>query len=252
MTATLRRPPRPAMVVQRRPPPVPGADAHATRGPGRIGADDDQTPAPGHRSLAPARRGHPGTGVALRRRWHGVSRRNPCRRRPVSLRVERGEFVTVVGPSGCGKSTLLKIASGLLEHDARVASTSIATTSATCSRTPPCSRGAPCARNVELLAELRGMPTAERQPPSPGGDRYRRADRLRGPLPEVTVGRHEDAGVAGPHTDAAAAGVPVRRTLRRRRRDHPRAPERPDPGRCSRPRASPGCSSPTRSARPCS
>ena len=31
----------------------------------------------------------------------------------IDLRVERGEFVSVVGPSGCGKSTLLRIASGL-------------------------------------------------------------------------------------------------------------------------------------------
>lgn len=32
----------------------------------------------------------------------------------VSLRVERGELVTIVGPSGCGKSTLLKIIAGLV------------------------------------------------------------------------------------------------------------------------------------------
>ena len=31
----------------------------------------------------------------------------------VSLRVARGEFVTLLGPSGCGKSTLLKLVSGL-------------------------------------------------------------------------------------------------------------------------------------------
>jgi NitT/TauT family transport system ATP-binding protein len=31
----------------------------------------------------------------------------------ISLRVERGDFVTFLGPSGCGKSTLLKLASGL-------------------------------------------------------------------------------------------------------------------------------------------
>jgi NitT/TauT family transport system ATP-binding protein len=31
----------------------------------------------------------------------------------VSIRVERGEFVTLLGPSGCGKSTLLKVVSGL-------------------------------------------------------------------------------------------------------------------------------------------
>ena len=32
-----------------------------------------------------------------------------------NLRVEAGEFVSVVGPTGCGKSTLLNIAAGLLQ-----------------------------------------------------------------------------------------------------------------------------------------
>ncbi len=32
-----------------------------------------------------------------------------------SLKVSRGEFVTLVGPSGCGKSTLLNIIAGLIE-----------------------------------------------------------------------------------------------------------------------------------------
>jgi NitT/TauT family transport system ATP-binding protein len=34
---------------------------------------------------------------------------------PVSLSIEKGEFVTLLGPSGCGKSTLLKMIAGLLE-----------------------------------------------------------------------------------------------------------------------------------------
>ncbi|AVH44739.1 ABC transporter ATP-binding protein [Agrobacterium tumefaciens] len=32
---------------------------------------------------------------------------------PVSIAVERGEFVTILGPSGCGKSTLLRILTGI-------------------------------------------------------------------------------------------------------------------------------------------
>jgi len=36
----------------------------------------------------------------------------------LSLRVEEGEFVSVVGPSGCGKSTLLSLIAGLIRPDA--------------------------------------------------------------------------------------------------------------------------------------
>jgi len=32
--------------------------------------------------------------------------------REVSLRLERGKFLTIVGPSGCGKTTLLRMIAG--------------------------------------------------------------------------------------------------------------------------------------------
>jgi NitT/TauT family transport system ATP-binding protein len=78
-----------------------------------------------------------------------------------SFEVHPGEFVTVVGPSGCGKSTLLRIASGL---------TSPTTGWVT---TDPASLGyvfqdatllpwRTVIRNVELFAELEGVPKGER------------------------------------------------------------------------------------------
>ncbi|MCL6509602.1 MAG: ABC transporter ATP-binding protein [Anaerolineae bacterium] len=38
--------------------------------------------------------------------------------RDFSLRVPRGQFVTIVGPSGCGKSTLLRVLAGLIRPSA--------------------------------------------------------------------------------------------------------------------------------------
>jgi NitT/TauT family transport system ATP-binding protein len=82
--------------------------------------------------------------------------------RDLDLRVQRGEFVSVVGPSGCGKSTLLRLVSGL--EPATAGAVHVA----------PCRVGyvfqdptllpwRTVARNVELLAELEGIPRAERR-----------------------------------------------------------------------------------------
>jgi NitT/TauT family transport system ATP-binding protein len=80
----------------------------------------------------------------------------------VSFNVAPGEFVTVVGPSGCGKSTLLRIASGLTKHTAGTCTVdreSIGYVFQDATLLP----WRTVQRNVELNAELQGMPTAERR-----------------------------------------------------------------------------------------
>jgi NitT/TauT family transport system ATP-binding protein len=79
----------------------------------------------------------------------------------VDLTVKKGEFVTVVGPSGCGKSTLLRIASGLTPAtagDTHVATNRIGYVFQDASLLPWRSVQA----NVELLAELNGIPKKAR------------------------------------------------------------------------------------------
>lgn len=79
----------------------------------------------------------------------------------IDLTVKRGEFVTVVGPSGCGKSTLLRIASGLetASHGtAELGTDRIGYVFQDATLLPWRTVQA----NVQLLAELHGMPRADR------------------------------------------------------------------------------------------
>jgi NitT/TauT family transport system ATP-binding protein len=81
---------------------------------------------------------------------------------PTSFSVRPGEFVAVVGPSGCGKSTLLRLASGLIDA-----------TTGTIShgghnlgyvfQDPTLLPWRSVRRNVELFAELDGMPKEQRR-----------------------------------------------------------------------------------------
>jgi len=80
----------------------------------------------------------------------------------VDLRLNPGDFVSVVGPSGCGKSTLLRLASGL----ETATSGSVAVTAAATSyvfQDPTLLEWRSAARNVELVQELRGVPRAARR-----------------------------------------------------------------------------------------
>jgi NitT/TauT family transport system ATP-binding protein len=78
----------------------------------------------------------------------------------VSFSVDAGEFVTVVGPSGCGKSTLLRVASGLTTHSAGECLTdrnSLGYVFQDATLLP----WRTVQRNVELIAELQGVPKSE-------------------------------------------------------------------------------------------
>ena len=79
----------------------------------------------------------------------------------VSLEVRAGEFVSIVGPSGCGKSTLLRIASGL-NPPTRGTVTVDKHSLGYVFQDATLLQWRNVRRNVELLAELEGIPKAER------------------------------------------------------------------------------------------
>ena len=80
----------------------------------------------------------------------------------VDFRVAGGAFVSVVGPSGCGKSTLLRIASGLSE--ASGGSVQVGTGKiGYVFQDPTLLPWRSVQANVELFAELRGLPRDERR-----------------------------------------------------------------------------------------
>ena len=79
-----------------------------------------------------------------------------------NFEVHPGEFVTVVGPSGCGKSTLQRIASGLSKPSTG-AVTVDRDSLGYVFQDATLLQWRTVRKNIELLAELNGVPKAERQ-----------------------------------------------------------------------------------------
>jgi NitT/TauT family transport system ATP-binding protein len=80
----------------------------------------------------------------------------------VDLSVAPGEFVSILGPSGCGKSTLLRIVSGL--SDATGGEVQVGTDKlGYVFQDPTLLPWRTVQANVELFAELRGLPKEERR-----------------------------------------------------------------------------------------
>jgi NitT/TauT family transport system ATP-binding protein len=80
----------------------------------------------------------------------------------VDLRLSTGEFVALVGPSGCGKSTLLRLAAGLSKPTAGTVELA-AGRPGYVFQDPTLLAWRSVVRNIELPAELRGMPKPERR-----------------------------------------------------------------------------------------
>ena len=136
---------------------------------------------------------------------------------PPTSRSHAGEFVTVVGPSGCGKSTLLRIASGLDAADRRAPSTVDRASLGYVFQDATLLQWRTVRRNVELFAELEGMPQGRaRRAGPPRAIELVGLDGLRGQVPEAALRRHADARLARPVAGARTRRVPVRRAVRRR------------------------------------
>lgn len=80
----------------------------------------------------------------------------------VDLVAAPGELVSIVGPSGCGKSTILRIAAGLTRQSAGVVSVATDRVGYVF-QDPTLLPWRTVQANVELLAELHGLPKDERR-----------------------------------------------------------------------------------------
>jgi NitT/TauT family transport system ATP-binding protein len=81
---------------------------------------------------------------------------------PTTLEVAGGELVAIVGPSGCGKSTLLRLASGLTTATSGAVAVD-AKNVGYVFQDPTLLPWRTVLANVELLAQLEGVPKARRR-----------------------------------------------------------------------------------------
>ena len=148
------------------------------------------------------------------------------------MRVEPGEFVTIVGPSGCGKSTLLKVVAGLVRPTSGVVSLmgQQVTSAAEGNRLR-----VPARRAARMARRAQEHPAAGRDARHGPGHAARRADELieltglhglRERPAARAFRRHAAAGGAVPRAAAPAAGAAHGRAVRRARRADPRAAQR--------------------------
>lgn len=87
--------------------------------------------------------------------------------RDCNLRIERGEFVSIVGPTGCGKSTILNIAAGLIKASSGMVTVlgaplaGINPAIGYMFQNEPLMPWRTALRNVTLGLEYRGIPTKD-------------------------------------------------------------------------------------------
>ena len=116
---------------------------------------------------------------------------------PVDLKIQQGEFVTLLGPSGCGKSTLLKMMAGLLPLDngsiqvwgqAPDARQPPERSMAFVFQSPTLMPWATVSQNVSLPLELAGVPKSELAPRVEGALKLVGLNHFQGYLPNALSG----------------------------------------------------------------